>query len=35
LRREYWRRVVAEQRRIVWLMPGLVWSMDDMEMLTA
>jgi hypothetical protein len=35
LRREHWRRVAAEQRRIVWLTPGLVWSMDDMEMLAA
>ncbi|MDD5708424.1 MAG: hypothetical protein PHR35_21090 [Kiritimatiellae bacterium] len=33
LRREYWRRTDAEKRRIVWLTPGLVWSMDDMEML--
>lgn len=35
LRREYWSRVAAEQRRIVWLTPGLVWGMDDMEMLAA
>ena len=35
LRHEHWRRVAAEQRRIVWLTPGLVWSMDDMEMLAA
>lgn len=35
LRREHWRQVAAEQRRIVWLTPGLVWSMDDMEMLAA
>ena len=35
LRREHWRRVAAEQRRIVWLTPGLVWGMDDMEMLAA
>jgi hypothetical protein len=34
LRLEHWRRVKAEQRRITWLTPGLVWSMDDMEMLT-
>ena len=34
LRWEHWRRVKAEQRRIAWLTPGLVWSMDDMEMLT-
>jgi hypothetical protein len=32
LRREHWHRVAAEQRRITWLTPGLVWSMDDMEM---
>jgi hypothetical protein len=35
LRREHWHRVAAEQRRIVWLTPGLMWSMDDMEMLAA
>ena len=34
LRLEHWRRVKAEQRRITWLTPGLVWSMDDMEMRT-
>ena len=34
LRLERWRRVKAEQRRITWLTPGVVWSMDDMEMLT-
>ncbi len=33
LRREYQHRVAAEQPRIVWLTPGLVWGMDDMEML--
>lgn len=32
LRREHWRRVAAEQRRVTWLRPGLVWSIDDMEM---
>jgi len=35
LRREHWRGVATEQRRIVWLTPGLVWSMDDMEMSAA
>lgn len=35
LRHEHWRRVAAEQRRIAWLTPGLVWSMDDMEMSAA
>ena len=35
LRREHQDRVAAEQRRIVWLTPGLVWGMDDMEMLAA
>ena len=34
LRWEHWRRVKAEQRRITWRTPGLVWSMDDMEMRT-
>lgn len=34
LRLEHRRRVKAEQRRIAWLTPGLVWSMDDMELLT-
>ena len=33
LRLEHWRRVKAEHRRITWLTSGLVWSMDDMEML--
>lgn len=35
LRHEHWRRMAAEQRRIAWMTPGLVWSMDDMEMLSA
>jgi len=33
LRLEYWRRVESEQRRVSWLSPGLIWSMDDTEML--
>jgi len=35
LRHEHWRRMAAEQRRIAWMTPGMVWSMDDMEMLSA
>ena len=34
LRLEHWRSLKAQQRRITWLTPGLVWSTDDMEMLT-
>ena len=32
LRREYFHRQAAMQRRISWNAPGLIWSVDDMEM---
>ena len=32
LRREYFHRQAALQRRISWNAPGLIWSVDDMEM---
>jgi len=32
LRKEYFHIKAALQRRILWQTPGLVWSMDDMEM---
>lgn len=32
LRKEYLHQKVALQRRIIWNAPGLIWSMDDMEM---
>jgi hypothetical protein len=32
LRREYFHLQAALQRRISWIAPGLIWSVDDMEM---